>query len=254
MRYLAASLLAATVLFAAACGGGDGGDAAPTAPPLTGITIRYETLDRAQIAGEFFLPVGVDTPPVLILFHQFGGSRDQWRPVIDDFMKAGYAVVAPDLRSFGESTRCFLEIDFGPCELNDLDDLIKDAAAAIEWVQSKPDLDHTRIAVIGASVGGNLAYVSSGLFDQVKTAVAMSPNANPPSGALLGAGEENFNPRSVLFLTDEAEATDAMALAQNVTDPVEVKVYEGVSAHGVALFDADAEVLADILDWLRLHL
>lgn len=247
-------ILAAAILFAAACGGSDGGDAAPTPPTATGIAIRYETSDRAQIAGEFFLPVNVDTPPVLILFHQFGGSRDQWRPVIDDFLEAGYAVVAPDLRSFGESTTCFQEIDFGPCELDDLDDLIKDAAAAVEWVQNKPDLDHTRIAVIGASIGGNLAYVSSGLFDQVKTAVAMSPNANPPGGALLGAGEENFNPRSVLFLADEAEAADAMALAENVAEPVEVKVYQGISAHGIALFDAEPSVLPDILEWLRLHL
>ena len=118
------------------------------------------------------------------------------------------------------------------------------------WYGEVDSFDTDRIAVIGASVGGNLAYVASGGFEAVDTVVSMSPSPDPGGDALLGEGIEGFSPLSVLFMSDEAEAGDARALAANAADPVEVKVYEGATAHGVELLD-NPQAVRDILDWLE---
>jgi pimeloyl-ACP methyl ester carboxylesterase len=41
---------------------------------------------------------------VLVLVHGHPFNRSMWRPQVDRFSKAGYRVIAPDLRGYGEST------------------------------------------------------------------------------------------------------------------------------------------------------
>ncbi len=83
--------------------------------------------------------------------------------------------------------------------------------------------------------------------------MSMSPNASPSGDALLGRDVPGFSPHSVLFMSDEAEASDAQALADNVADPVDIRIYEGKTAHGVQLLD-NPKVKQDIRDWLTANL
>ncbi len=252
--------LPTTALLFAACNG-DGKEQAT--PPVTAASptnspsptfaahelVSYQTEDGVRIVAEFLSPGDVASPPVVILLHQFGGDRGQWADLVPVLVDNGYAVLAPDLRSFGESTKAVRDGREENYELSDLNDMVKDVAAALDWLQARNGIDVTRIAVIGASVGANIAYVAAGAFPDVKTAVSMSPNASPQGGALLGRNVPGFSPRSVLFMSDQREATDARDLAENVADPVAVKVYSGAVAHGVALLD-NPQAVQDILDWL----
>ncbi len=54
-------------------------------------------------------------------------------------------------------------------------------------------------------------------------------------------------------MSDEAEASDAQALADNVADPVDIRIYEGKTAHGVQLLDSP-QAVQDIQDWLAANL
>ncbi len=255
LAWLVLAVSAALVL--AACGGGEEG--ATVTPPAGAVSsptalrtgefgtiVTYSSEDVLDIVAEFAVPEGVSDAPIVILLHQFGGSRQQWRPLIPKLLDQGYAVLAPDLRSLGEVMECPPGPDADRC----FDDLLRDVIAAMKYLEARNDVDAARIAVIGASFGGNLAYVASGAFPEVDTAVAMSANASPRGGALLGRNLSDFSPRSVLFMSDEAEADDARALAKNVAEPVDVKVYGGATAHGVQLLD-NPQAVQDILDWLR---
>jgi len=215
-----------------------------------GVVVEYESEDGVHVVATFAAPEGVENPPVVVLLHQFLGSRSQWRQLIGPLVEAGYAVLAPDLRAFGESTRCRVNGRDERCALEDVDDLLKDVPAALSYLKDEQDVDTERMAVIGASLGGNVAYVASGAFPEVDTAVSISPNANTRGGALLGTNVPGFEPRSVLFMADETESTDAETLAENVAAPVEVKVYEGERLHGVELLK-NPQALLDILGWLE---
>lgn len=128
--------------------------------------------------------------------------------------------------------------------------MLLDVAAAIEYLKTEGEVDTEAIGVAGASVGGNLAYVA---FPRLNAAVSMSPNASPPGNSLLGRDIPGFSPRSVLFMSDWAEASDAQALAVNVAQPVDVRIYEGTTAHGAELLESP-EVKLDIRHWLAANL
>lgn len=247
---LAFTLLLA--LAAAACGDGGGPAATPSGPGAPE-RVTYQAEDGLRIVADFYPPLEGESAPAVLLLHQFNGSRVQWATLIPDLRQWGYAVLAPDLRSFGESTVILRDGAQEQYELTDLDDMLLDVAAAIEYLKTRGEVDAEAIGVVGASVGGNLAYVASGAFPQLNTAVSMSPNASPSGDALLGRDVPGFSPRSVLFMSDEAEASDAQALAVNVAQPVDVRIYERTTAHGVELL-GDPEVKPDIRDWLTANL
>jgi len=236
----------------AACGNGGEPAATPSGPGAPE-RVTYQAEDGLRIVADFYPPLEGEPAPVVVLLHQFNGSRAQWATLIPDLRQWGYAVLAPDLRSFGESTVILRDGSESGYELADLGDLLLDVAAAIEYLKTRAEVGAEAIGVVGASVGGNLAYVASGSFPQIKTAVSMSPNASPSDDALLGRDVPGFSPRSVLFMSDEAESSDAQALAANVADPVDVRIYDSTVAHGVELLE-DPETKPDIRDWLSANL
>ena len=75
-----------------------------------------------------------------------------------------------------------------------------DVEGAISWLKGRSEVDADRIAVVGADIGANIAYVSSGSFSDVKTAVSISPVSNSDQLVLLGEGIPDFQPRSILFM------------------------------------------------------
>lgn len=78
--------------------------------------------------------------PVVVLLHGFPLTRDMWRPQVETLAKAGFRVITPDLRGFGDS-----EVPEGPYSMS----LFSDDVVAL--------LDHLEIdrAIIGGmSMGG----------------------------------------------------------------------------------------------------
>ena len=236
---------------AGGCGGGDDGAGTGSASSF-GTAVQFDSESGRIISADFAAPAGVQNPPGILLLHQFGGSRTQWAAFAPQLTAAGYAVLAPDL-DYSAINSCPNGDAGNQCRADTVQGLVADVRGGLLYLESRPSLDTSRIAVVGASFGGNLAYVASGEFADVDTAVALSPNANPPSPALLGQGLEDFKPHSILFMADGNEAGDARGLAANTGQPVDVKVYEAQKAHGVELLE-EPQPPQDLLAWLAGHL
>lgn len=58
-----------------------------------------------ELAGESFPVVDVGSGPPVLLLHGFPDSRFLWRHQIPALSEAGYRVIAPDLRGFGDAPR-----------------------------------------------------------------------------------------------------------------------------------------------------
>ena len=58
-----------------------------------------------ELAGERFPVVDVGTGPAVLLLHGFPDSRFLWRHQVPGLSEAGYRVIAPDLRGFGDAPR-----------------------------------------------------------------------------------------------------------------------------------------------------
>ncbi len=237
-RRTAAPLLLALVL--AACGGDGEGTAtatpAPTATPVVAPpppaprakTVRFRATDGKRVTGQY-VAAGRNAPAVVLL-HEIRGGPDQWDPLIPYLHEAGFATLAYKSRPSA------LEVERVP-----------DAAAAIGWRRSRPDVDAERIALVGASIGASTTVLAMAT-DARKTAdaaVALSPPDSADIWALQDDGR--YRPHDVLFVSDEREATSVEGMFDGAVRSKAIR--SGAPGHGVALLP-EPGVRDALLAWL----
>src|SRR5262245_35719312 len=106
---LSLALAAAVALFAAACSGPTPGPASTTSPAASVATPAAHpsapTLRFVQSNGIRMRVAEMGKGPLVILLHGFPESWYSWRHQLPALAKAGYRVVAPDLRGYGKSDK-----------------------------------------------------------------------------------------------------------------------------------------------------
>ena len=254
-RYLAVVIVA---LFSTECGR-QPTDGEPTTPAemVTGETVSFVTPDGFTIFAAWFTSnVQAGRRPVVILIHPYDRNLGIWIPFVPNLTDEGYHVLAYDIRGHGGST--FQNNVYFPrstFQAEDFNNMPLDVEGAIGWLKSRPDVDAARIGLLGTELGANIAFVSSGIYAEVKTSVAISLITRLRQDVLLGNNVEGFRPRSVLFMASHGDGyayTSSELLARRTGDPVRVSGYQG-AANGPALLN-NPDARAEILLWLREHL
>ncbi len=219
------------------CGGGLD---RPSIDEVSSESVTYQTEDGVTISAGWFLPDGEAKPRVVILLHELDGSRAQWNELIPILRDKGYAVLAPDLRGHGDSGG----------ELSNPLDALRDVSAALTWLKSRSDVDRAYIGIIGAGLGGDLAYVSTGVFPEVDVAVAITPKPYKPDDPLL-TSISDFAAHDVFIMAGgERQWEDAVSLGVKVQNPDGRRYIDHSELEGVALMTID-DPIKDILDWLK---
>ena len=112
---------------------------------------------HAALAGPE-APTGAETVgPLTLLVHGFPECWWTWRHVVPALAQAGHRVAALDLRGFGGSDR--------PPSGYDLVTLAQDLAAVVR------SLGHERAVVVGAGLGGQVAWALPSLAPDLTTAI-----------------------------------------------------------------------------------
>jgi dienelactone hydrolase len=154
--------------------------------------------DDAKITFEFYEPSGDSPSPVVLLMPILNGQKHLMRPFATKFARNGYAAVIIDT----VQRRTLLD------DLGDPEPAIRLSIQrhrrVIDWVETRPDLDASRIAVFGASLGGfNALYLS-----------AMDPRVSVATTALVGGSLPyvlvNSDERRIVEATEAAKARLSM--------------------------------------------
>jgi dienelactone hydrolase len=120
-------------------------------------------------AAWLYLPDGVASPPVVILGHGLGATREMRLDAFAErFARAGIAALAFTYRHFGDSGG-------RPRQLLSIRRQLADWDAAIAWVKAQRDLDGSRIAVWGSSFGGGHAITVASRHPELRAAVSQCP-------------------------------------------------------------------------------
>ncbi len=151
----------------------------PAAPPVTAPpkklppsqAVTLKTRDGVQLAATFY-PSAVtkdlqkDSVPVIML-HGYKGSRADFNDLAQTLQGAGCAVLVPDLRGHGESTRRVMldgkEQKINPALFNrtDLEDMVQyDVEACESFLLDKnnaKELNIDKLCVVGAEMGSVVA-------------------------------------------------------------------------------------------------
>ena len=218
--------------------------------PLDPRDVSLLTLDGARITATFY-PSSRPHPAALILVHMLGSGRASFRTFAQKAQHEGYASIAFDMRGHGGSTgpngapahyRQFNQAAWLGV-LNDLD------AAKSALLQQGADPNN--LAIIGASIGANLALRFAAGQEDIQAVVLLSPGlvyqGVEAKNALLAYGRR---PLLLLTTTGDTYATASCeTLRGTAPGQCELREYEG-SAHGTDILDASATSQDQILLWL----
>jgi pimeloyl-ACP methyl ester carboxylesterase len=109
---------------------------------VDGVDLHYVTVDPDPAAVDH--PTG--DPPLVVLLHGFPEFWYAWRHQLDPLARAGYRVVAPDLRGYNRSSRPTGVDSYRP------ERLVADVRGLVEG------LGYGRAAVVGHDWGGAVAW------------------------------------------------------------------------------------------------
>ncbi len=133
--------------------------------------VRYESFDGLSVPAWVYRPRGSGPFPVIVSIH--GGPESQARPGFSAsyqmwLKKLGAAVVVPNVRGSRGYGKTYLRMDNGYRR----EDSVRDIGALLDWIGTQPELDASRVGVIGGSYGGYMVLASAVHYsDRLKAAV-----------------------------------------------------------------------------------
>ena len=144
---------------------------------------------QTKLAGTLTLPEGLGPFPAVVFIGGSGptdrdGSIAGHKPflVLADFLtRRGVAVLRYDKRGIGQST--------GDSQQASMDDLIRDAQAAVQYLNSRKEVDAKRLGVLGHSEGGIIAASVATRSKEVNWLVLLATPATTGERTLLKQSE-----------------------------------------------------------------
>ena len=231
---------------------GDGDD--PCAPLPADIIPAYEELslqtqDGKQLAATLARPGSATCRPAVLLIHQYKLERSQWDAQVPAFVEAGYVTLAFDLRGHGESDAqdgALADI------LTDPDQAPLDLAAAVEALLAHEAVDPERLAIVGTSVGANLAVVGGHQHPEVQLTVPISPRVPPIEDLAGNPAQLSLRPMFCFAgeLDGGGQAQACELLVGEAGGSSKLRVLPGTAAHGVTIVEDFPETIPDVIAWL----
>ncbi len=122
----------------------------------------------------WFVPVSDATSaPAVVVMHGWGANASLMLPAIAPLLAAGFAVLLLDARCHGAS-------DDEP--FTSLPRFAEDIETGLDWLRQQPGVDHSRLAVIGHSVGAGAALLCATRRQDIRAVVSLSAFAHPREG------------------------------------------------------------------------
>ncbi|MBX6425833.1 MAG: alpha/beta hydrolase, partial [Variibacter sp.] len=127
--------------------------------PMERVEIPF---DGIRMAAYFRVPAGVKKPPCVILLGGLDTTKEDYLTVADLCLKRGLATLAFDGPGQGETL----------FEMRWRTDFERAVVAAIDYLETRPEIDRDRIGIIGRSMGGCYAPKTAAIDKRIKALVA----------------------------------------------------------------------------------
>lgn len=153
-------------------------------------TVDFRSGDSFCSAWLYLPDTGSDAPaPVVVMGHGLGATRELGlAPYAERFAAAGLAVLVFTYRHLGDSGGA-------PRQVLSMAKQLADWDAALEYVAGLPEVDGSRVAVWGSSLGGGHAIAVAARHPELRAAVAQCPFTD----GLASAGALGVRESLVLF-------------------------------------------------------
>jgi pimeloyl-ACP methyl ester carboxylesterase len=217
----------------------------PTPTPSTDfVTFSIEAADGATLTARFYPPETSPAPGVLLL-HMWQRQKGDWASFASRLQQEGYAAMTLDLRGHGASEGT---------AAGTLDQRLwtDDIVRAWTVMAEQPSVDVERTAIVGASIGANVALRAAAFEDRVQAVVLLSPGLDYHGITTLEAMTE-YGDRPALIVASQEDAYAAESAEELAQGGKVLTLYPG-SGHGTELLATQPDVVNLMLGWLNQQL
>lgn len=205
--------------------------------------VTIDGFDGLRVAGTFYPGSGPAPWPGVMLLHMNGGVRADWDAFARQLADSGYAALAVDLRAHGDTGG-----------ERDWDKAAGDLQRVWDYLAGRDDVDDTKTAVAGASIGANMALATGAAEPDINTVILLSPGQN-----YFGVttddkiGEYGDRPIFVVASQEDTQAVGGSELIHELaTGLSQLQMYQG-AGHGTSMFGPQPELADLMIDWLDAH-
>jgi uncharacterized protein len=135
--------------------------------------ITFRSTAGETVPAMLYRPAGGPPAPVVLFLHGLGGDRTNVSLLAPFLCPAGIAALSIDAQYHGlrkAEGKAIFSSDL-LLTLQGFRQSIVDNRRALDYVASRPDLDASRVVLIGASMGGIMGSIVAGLDERVKAAL-----------------------------------------------------------------------------------
>jgi dienelactone hydrolase len=175
-------------------------------------------------------------------------TKESWNDFAAIIQKNGCAALAIDLRGHGESTdRNGIRLDYKEFKDEEHRNSMNDIASAMEFLAGQSDVDMSRIAIAGASIGANLALWQASIDKDVRLIILLSPGLNY-RGILAEELALRFKGHVSILASegDTRSADSSRKLAGIFPGETKMEILKG-DLHGTNMFNQ--EIMNNLLKW-----
>ncbi len=141
---------------------------------LTASRLQFPSFDGQEIPAYYFKPrMATKDRPVGVLINIHGGPEGQYRPFFNGteqfyLNELGMAVIHPNVRGSSGFGKTYLKLD----NADKREDSVRDIGSLLDWIAKQPELDASRVVVMGGSYGGFMVLASLTHYsDRIKAGV-----------------------------------------------------------------------------------
>jgi len=199
-----------------------------------------KTGDNVNIKGTFYK--GKKNMSSIILLHMLNRDRHDWDGFAESLQSLGYNLISIDLRGHGESSlswKTFSESDFSS--------MILDVRVAKDFLVGNNVSN--RIAIIGASIGANIALTYAAKDDSIKTIILLSPGLDYRGVKTQDVIKQFKNPVLIIASEGDTYSADSSRTLSSLSKNSQLKLYKGLN-HGTNLL-GNEDVNSVIIEWLK---
>lgn len=207
--------------------------------------VEFQTRDNVKIVADYY-PPAVSSSRGVILVHMMPATRKSWNEFAVRLMQAGYHVLAIDLRGHGDSGGG----DYRQFSQEQHQASIADLVAAAEFLKAQRV---SEIAVVGASIGANLALQHLAQDPQIRAAVLLSPGFDYHGIQTLPLAAQVPDKDKILLVGADDDAAGMGASCEDLQKRLNLsqKICFAAGGHGTNLLQSHPELAAQILDYLN---
>lgn len=205
------------------------------------------TEDGVKIIGEYW---DANTTKAILLLHMMPATKESWHVITNDLNKQGYKVLTIDLRGHGESTETTTGETLNYRTFNDEEHQTStlDVQAALKFLEQKGAREY---AIIGASIGANLALIQASEDERVKNVVLLSPGLNYRGLKLEKTAQKFKKPTLIIASQEDTYSANSSKTLHELIENSELIMLNN-KGHGTNMFTQPG-LKQKIINWVTNH-